>query len=260
MSSACVHLASDLHLGASQGVDGKNRERAFVTWMRDAARGEGFAQGKAATELHLVGDVFDFWFEYRHAVPKGGARLMGAIAELTDEGLEVHFHAGNHDMWTFGYLEDELGVAVHREPIVRSYDGTTCLIGHGDGLGPGDSGYRGLKRMFTSKLCQAAFKCIHPDLGISLAQTWSARSRKQGERPLGAMEEEHLYMFAQQWLAAQESPDVDLFIFGHRHQPIDAVVEGHHARYLNTGDWIVHRTSVVIQNGKADLIRHLPQD
>ena len=258
--SACVHLASDLHLGVPNDPESKDRERAFVKWLRDAARGEGFAQGKAATELHLVGDVFDFWFEYKHTVPKGGARLMGAIAELTDEGLDVHFHAGNHDMWTFGYLEDELGVAVHRGPIVRSYDGTSCLIGHGDGLGPGDSGYRGLKRMFTSKLCQAAFKCIHPDLGISLAQTWSAHSRKHGDRPLGPMDQEHLYRFAKEWCEAHDRPNVDVFIFGHRHQPIDTGIEGHNARYLNTGDWIVHKTSVVIQNGKTELIQHHSQE
>ena len=136
--SHCVHLASDLHLGAEAAMSSVDRERAFVTWMRDAARGEGFAQGRPATELHLVGDLFDFWFEYKRAVPKGGVRLMGAMAELTDAGLPIHFHVGNHDMWTFGYLQDELGVHVHREPVVQTWDGLTCMVGHGDGLGPGD--------------------------------------------------------------------------------------------------------------------------
>ena len=107
--SHCVHLASDLHLGAEAAMSSVDRERAFVTWMRDAARGEGFAQGRPATELHLVGDLFDFWFEYKRAVPKGGVRLMGAIAELTDAGLPIHFHVGNHDMWTFGYLQMNWG-------------------------------------------------------------------------------------------------------------------------------------------------------
>ena len=116
----CVHFASDLHLGAPNGAESRERERTFVQWMRAAAEGTGFAAGRPATELHLVGDIFDFWHEYRHAVPKGGTRVMGAIAELTDGGLPIHFHAGNHDMWTYGYLEEELGVQVHDSPVVKN--------------------------------------------------------------------------------------------------------------------------------------------
>ena len=145
---SCIHLASDLHLGAPSVDSSVSRERAFVSWMRQAASGEGFAKGHKATEIHLVGDIFDFWFEYGKAIPKGGARLMGAIAEITDVGVPVHFHVGNHDMWTFGYLEEELGVTVHREPILRTWDGLTCYVGHGDGLGHGDKRYKWLKKVF----------------------------------------------------------------------------------------------------------------
>ena len=113
-----VHLASDLHLGVPTLRDSHLRERRFVQWLRDATRGEGFAAGMAATEIHLLGDLFDFWFEYNKAVPKGGTRLLGAIAELVDGGLPVHYHVGNHDLWTYGYLEEELGVSIHREPIL----------------------------------------------------------------------------------------------------------------------------------------------
>lgn len=256
MMPSCVHLASDLHLGAPGYAPSAQREREFVQWVRDAALGEGFAQGKQATEIHLVGDIFDFWFEYRRAVPKGGVRLLGALAELTDQGLPIHFHAGNHDMWTFGYLEEEVGLGVHREPVLRDWDGLTCLVGHGDGLGPEDRSYRKLKRVFTSRVCQRAFRLVHPDWGMALAQGWSARSRKQGEAPLRDLSDEHLHAYAQNWLANPSNPRVDLFVFGHRHLPLDIPIEGTQARYLNTGDWLTHKTSVIISEGKASLLHH----
>ena len=255
----CVHLASDLHLGAPGALPSVERERAFVRWMRDAASGSGFAEGRQATELHLVGDLFDFWFEYKRAVPKGGVRLMGAIAELTDAGLPIHFHVGNHDMWTFGYLEEELGVHVHREPIVRTWDGLTCLVGHGDGLGPGDAGYRRLKRVFTSPVCQALFRRLHPDLGMALAHAWSAKSRSKGEAPMTRLDQEHLHTFAKGWLDNPNQPKVDAFIFGHRHLPLNVTVEGHSATYLNTGDWLTHFTSAVVTGGQASLVQHRPR-
>lgn len=252
----CIHLASDLHLGAPGYASSTKRERDFVRWIRQAARGEGFAHNQRATEIHVVGDVFDFWFEYKRAVPKGGVRLLGAMAELVDEGLPIHYHVGNHDMWTFGYLEDELGVHVHRAPIQRDWDGLKCLVGHGDGLGPGDGGYRRLKRVFTSKACQRAFRLLHPDLGMALAHAWSSKSRQKGEAPLGNLSEEHLYAFAQSWLANPDHPKVDVFVFGHRHLPLDVRVDGTQARYLNTGDWLTHKSSVVIANGEAHLLAH----
>ena len=256
MSEHCVHLASDLHLGAPSSTPSADRERAFIKWMRDAASGSGFAIGKQATELHLVGDIFDFWFEYKRAVPKGGVRLMGAIAELTDAALPIHFHAGNHDMWTFGYLEEELGVQVHHTPIVRTWDGLRCVVGHGDGLGPGDNGYRRLKRIFTSALCQSAFRRLHPDMGIALAQAWSSRSRQKTEQPFTEASQEHLVQHCLDWLSSSDQESVDVFVFGHRHLPLDLTLEGHHARYLNCGDWIKHMTSVCIQNGEVELLTH----
>ena len=125
----CVHLASDLHLGAPNSTLSRERERAFVHWMRDAAEGRRFAEGKPATELHLVGDIFDFWHEYHHVVPKGGARVMGAIAELTDAGLPVHYHVGNHDLWTYGYLEEELGVSEEVSSFVLPLGATINMDG-----------------------------------------------------------------------------------------------------------------------------------
>jgi len=256
MSEHCVHLASDLHLGAPSSTPSAVRERAFIRWMRDAAAGSGFASGQQATELHLVGDIFDFWFEYKRAVPKGGVRLMGAMAELTDAGLPIHFHVGNHDMWTFGYLEEELGVQVHRAPIVRNWDGLRCLVGHGDGLGPGDKGYRRLKRIFTSGLCQKAFRRLHPDMGIALAQAWSRNSRQKSEQPFTEASQEHLVQLCLEWLSSSDHEPVDVFVFGHRHLPLDVPLEGHNARYLNCGDWLEHMSSVCIQNGEVELLTH----
>ena len=253
---SCIHLASDLHLGAPSVDSSVSRERAFVSWMRQAASGEGFAKGHKATEIHLVGDIFDFWFEYGKAIPKGGARLMGAIAEITDVGVPVHFHVGNHDMWTFGYLEEELGITVHREPILRTWDGLTCYVGHGDGLGPGDKRYKWLKKVFTSSICQSAFRWVHPDWGISLARAWSLKSRQHADAPVNDLTREHLYAFAQNWLHDDAKPHVDAFVFGHRHWPLNVVIEGSSSRYVNAGDWLTHRTSVMIYNGEVDLLTH----
>lgn len=254
--SHCVHFASDLHLGAPNTAASHARERRFVAWLRDAAEGRGFAQGSKATEIHVVGDLFDFWFEYRRAVPKGGVRVLGALAELTDAGLPVHFHAGNHDMWTMGYLSEELGVQVHKEPIRCIWDGVECLVGHGDGLGPGDARYKRIKRVFQSNLCQQAFRWVHPDLGIALAHAWSAHSRRRGELPVGDMALEHLVQYAESLKASKDGQDIDVFVFGHRHAPIDTPIAGGQARYLNLGDWITHHTSVCLQGGEARLIHH----
>ena len=253
----CVHFASDLHLGAPNGVESRERERTFVQWMRAAAEGTGFAAGRPATELHLVGDIFDFWHEYRHAIPKGGTRVMGAIAELTDGGLPIHFHAGNHDMWTYGYLEEELGVQVHDSPVVTNYDGLKCMIGHGDGLGKGDKGYRSLKRLFTSSVARGMFRRLHPDLGIRLARAWSAQSRDHTATPMANVSDEHLYQYAALWNEQQQKEEkADLFIFGHRHLPLEVVLPDGHTRYLNTGDWLQHRTSVALVDGQASLLHH----
>lgn len=251
--STHIHLASDLHLGAPDVPSSHVRERRFVQWMRDAARGEGFASGMPATEIHLLGDMFDFWFEYRHAVPRGGVRLLGAIAELTDEGLPIHFHAGNHDMWSFGYLEEETGVTLHRKPIVREFDKLTCMIGHGDGLGQGDKGFKAIKRVFNSRACQRAFSWMHPNWGVRLARAWSASSRQQGEAPWTSAEQEHLVQFAEASLG-----QADAFIFGHRHLPVEHLLSDGKSQYINTGDWITHHTSVVISGGAVQLLKHQP--
>ena len=253
-----VHLASDLHLGSPNQSESLKRERRFVKWLEDAASGRGLAKLGPATEIHLVGDLFDFWFEYHRAVPKGSVRLLGAIAKITDAGIPVHFHVGNHDLWSFGYLEDELGVSLHRKSIIRDYDGLRCMIGHGDGLGPGDAQYKRLKRLFTLPAAQAAFRLLHPDWGIALASYFSKNSRAvQGNQlhTYTGPENEWLWQHCRKVL---EVEDIDCFLFGHRHLPLDLPVphplEGKaDARYISLGDWLHHFTSARIENGVAQL-------
>ena len=184
-SATNIYFASDLHLGAPNAADSLVREKMMVSWLDKVAQD--------ATEIYLLGDLFDFWFEYKHAVPKGYSRLIGKLSELGDRGIPVHIFTGNHDMWIFDYLPNETGVTLHREPITREWDGKKFYIGHGDGLGPGDYGYKIIKRVFASKLCQWLFARIHPNLGISIANFWSRRSRissaEQDEVFLGNDEE-----------------------------------------------------------------------
>ena len=202
-----VHLASDLHLGAPDAARSRERELRFIGWLEDSAAGRNHAQEGPATEIHLVGDIFDFWHEYKHAVPKGGTRLLGAIARVADSGIPVHYHTGNHDLWTYGYLEEELGVQLHRDPIVRNFDGLTYMIGHGDGLGPGDYGYKRIKKVFTSPL-QWAFRWVHPDLGIPLADFLSKDSRAKGGKKtptFQAPENEWLWSYSKDILNTRTS-------------------------------------------------------
>ncbi|MDP5075392.1 MAG: UDP-2,3-diacylglucosamine diphosphatase, partial [Flavobacteriales bacterium] len=164
-----VYFASDFHLGAPNFEESLVREKKVVQWLEEVR--------KDASEIFLVGDVFDFWFEYKRAVPRGFTRLLGKISEITDSGIPVHWFIGNHDMWIFDYLPQECGITLHRAPIVREWNGKKYFIGHGDGLGPGDNGYKILKKFFASNFCQWLFARLHPNFGIWLAQKSSGYSR-----------------------------------------------------------------------------------
>lgn len=239
-----LHFASDLHLGTPDAQSSRERERVFLTWLEEVgSQGDG---------LHLVGDVLDFWFEWKHVVPKGAVRLLGKLAELVDGGLEVHWHLGNHDMWTRGYLADELGVQVHSDPIVVEHEGFRCMVGHGDGLGPGDRKYKALKRVFRNPAAQWAFSRLHPNLAFAVGSRLSRDSREAGatsEATYGGPEGEWLYLHCKETLAKEA---FDAFIFGHRHLPLDLEVktaDGQRtARYLNCGDWLHHRTYVTLDH------------
>ena len=168
-NSKKIYFASDFHLGAPDYESSLVREKKIVSWLNHIE--------KDAAEIFLVGDIFDFWFEYKRAIPRGFARLQGKIADLTDKGIPVHVFTGNHDMWIFDYLPKELGVQLHREPIEREFFGKKYFIGHGDGLGPSDKGYKFLKKVFANKFCQWCFARLHPNFGIWLADI----SSKQAE-------------------------------------------------------------------------------
>lgn len=228
-----IYFASDFHLGIPNRAETQERERRIVRWLETIEQD--------AAELYLVGDVFDFWFEYKRAVPKGFTRLLGKLAELSDGGLPIKFFKGNHDMWLFGYLEEEIGVQIISDLEERTINGKRFVIGHGDGLGPGDKGFKFIKKVFRSPVSQWLFARIHPNLGIRIANYWSRKSRlaEGGSIPgyLGD-ENEWLVQYSKQRL---EHEEIDFFIFGHRHLPLDIPLN-EQSRYINLGDWIHHNS------------------
>ncbi len=238
-----VYFASDFHLGVPAKLSSSEREKLIVRWLDHIS--------KDATELYLVGDVFDFWFEYSTVVPKGYTRLLGKLAELTDGGLPVYFFTGNHDMWVFRYFEEELGIPTYREPIIREIQGKKMLIGHGDGLGPGDNGYKFIKKVFANPVCQWLFARLHPNLGIGIANYWSAKSRYANVEPDRFVSEENewLVQFAKDTLKENH---FDYFVFGHRHLPISFNLPGG-SKYINLGDWLTHQSYGKMENGDLQL-------
>lgn len=235
----------------------------MVQWLHEVSNGTGCAKGAPASAIHLVGDLFDFWFEYRHAVPKGGVRLMGAIAAITDRGIPVHFHVGNHDLWSFGYLEEELGVHLHKEPMIEQVGKHSVLIGHGDGLGPGDYTYKRLKRVFTSPVLQWCFKKLHPDWGIGLANHWSKQSRSKPDLAPDSAHPEREWIWHYCKEKCTENELIEACFFGHRHHPMVLDVPCPHGKsvpYLNLGDWITHFTFGKFAEGQAELMHFLPKD
>lgn len=166
-----IYFASDFHLGVNARHSSLEREKEIVKWLEKCRHD--------AQAIFLVGDLFDFWFEYKHSIPKGYTRFLGKLAELSDDGIELHIFTGNHDLWMFGYLEKELGAKVYREPQQLKINDVLIWIGHGDGIGSGDKGYKFLKRIFTNSFYQWLFQWLHPNIGIGLAHFWSGKSRAQ---------------------------------------------------------------------------------
>jgi UDP-2,3-diacylglucosamine hydrolase len=225
-----AYFASDFHLGVRVGTRESElvRERRVVRWLHAIAADAG--------AVFLLGDLFDFWFDYRHAVPRGHTRFQGAVAALTDAGIPVWFFTGNHDLWMSRYFEEELGVRLFRKPVSIGISGRSFMLGHGDGLGPGDGSYKLLKRVFTNPLAQSLFRLLHPDLGIALARRWSAGSRlaKLHEVEHFKGEDEYLLQHCREVERAQHH---DFYIFGHRHLVLDVPIAPN-SRYINLGDWL----------------------
>jgi UDP-2,3-diacylglucosamine hydrolase len=239
-----IYFLSDFHLGAPDAASSLIREKKVVAFL-DSVR-------PYAQEIFIVGDMFDFWYEYKKVVPKGYVRLLGKLAEITDSGIPIHFFVGNHDMWMKNYFEEELNIKVYHEPRVFHYNDKKFYIGHGDGLGPGDHGYKALKKIFRNPVCQFFFGLLHPSVGISVANYFSRKSRaKTGNTDeifLGA-DKEWLMVYSTEMLQKEH---FDFFIFGHRHLPIDYQLNNN-SRYMNLGDWIRNFTYAVFDGNTLQL-------
>lgn len=245
--SGKIYFASDLHLGTPNHKESAERERLFVQWLNEI---EADAQ-----EIFIIGDIFDFWHEYTTVIPKGFVRLQGKLAALCDAGIPVHIFSGNHDLWMFGYFEKELGAKVHLQPIQREFNGKNFFIGHGDGLGPGDHGYKFIKKVFSNPVCQFLFRWLHPDIGTRIASYFSFESRFGNEGKKKAAEQytnedrEWLVQFCRETLKQEH---FDYFVFGHRHLPLDIKLN-ETSRYINTGDWLDYYSYAVFDGQKMEL-------
>ncbi len=228
-----IYFASDQHFGAPTAELSVPREQKFVAWLDEIKHD--------ATALFLLGDLFDFWFEYKTVVPKGFVRVLGKLAEIKDSGIPVYFFVGNHDLWMTDYFEKELGIPVFHTNQEFTFNEKTFLIGHGDGKGPGDVGYKRMKKVFTYPFSKWLFRWLHPDLGVRLAQYLSVKNKLiSGDDDVTFLGEdkEWLVQYARRKL---ETKHYDYFVFGHRHLPLQIELN-QKSSYINLGDWIRYFT------------------
>lgn len=243
-----IYFLSDFHLGAPDYARSLVREKKLVAFLEQIRQD--------AQEIFIVGDMFDFWYEYRNVVPKGYVRLLGKLAEITDSGIPVHFFLGNHDMWMSGYFEQELNIPVYAGPKEFEWNGKKFYIAHGDGLGPGDHGYKFLKKVFRNPVCQWLFGQLHPTWGIGLANYFSRKSRaKTGDADDHFLGEDNEWLIIYSKELIQKQP-YDYLIFGHRHYPLDLPLN-EKSRYINLGDWITNFTYAEF-DGTDITLHHIP--
>ena len=242
MEKTKIYFASDFHFGAPNRQASLERENKFIDWLDNIKHD--------AKEIYLLGDLFDFWFEYNTVIPKGYVRLLGKLAEINDSGTPIHFFKGNHDLWMFGYFKNELGIKVYNKPITKEWDGLKFFIGHGDGLGPGDIGYKLMKRVFTNPVSKWFFRWLHPDIGVSLGKYLSQKNKlisgDENVEFLGEQKEPSV-VFSKSKLKEEH---FDYLIFGHRHLPIEIPLN-EKAKYVNLGDWIRSYTCCNSRNSRS---------
>lgn len=230
-----IYFLSDAHLGSRAIRHNRTQERRLVSFLESIKN--------KAEAVYLMGDIFDFWYEYKQVVPKGYTRLLGKISELTDNGVEVHFFVGNHDLWMHDYLEKECGVVLHRREAVVELHGKLFFLAHGDGLGTDDRPFRLLRGIFRNSLCRFLFSALHPRWGMDFGLTWAKHSRLKHERvpdpPYMGEDKEPLVLFAKDYLRTH--PEVNFFLFGHRHIELDLMLT-RDARVAILGDWITQYT------------------
>lgn len=232
----CTYFISDVHLGAPTLADSQARERRLIGFLKDI-------QADCKT-LYIIGDLFDFWFEYKHVVPRGHTRLLGTLASMVDEGMELHIFTGNHDLWMADYLKEEIGAVIHHQPLHLSLEGKRFYLAHGDGLGPGDLKYKLLKKVFTNPLCKWLYNRLHPNFGVGFAARMSRLSRNSQS------DDDHAFLGEKerQWQHSKsilEEHEFDAFIYGHRHHLKDLTLNHTRkngtkvaSRYIVLGDWI----------------------
>lgn len=242
-----IYFSSDNHLGAPTPEESLPREKKFVAWLDEIKHD--------AAAIFLLGDLFDFWFEYKTVVPKGFVRVLGKLAEISDSGIPIHFFVGNHDLWMRDYFEKDLQIATYRDSKEFTFNGKVFLLGHGDGKGPGDKGYKRMKKVFTNPIFRWLFRWFHPELGMRLAQYLSVKNKiisgDEDKKFLGE-ENEWLAQYAKRKL---ETKHYDYFVFGHRHLPMEIKV-GEHSTYHNLGDWITHYTYGVFDGDQFELKKY----
>lgn len=240
-----IYFASDQHFGAPTHVKSRPREDRFVRWL-------DFIKADAQV-LFLMGDLFDFWHEWKYVIPKGYIRVLGKIAELKDSGIEIYFFVGNHDLWMKSYFEEELGIPVYFHKQLYEISGKRFLLAHGDGLGPGDKGYKRMKKVFTNPVAQWFFRWLHPDIAMRIANYLSLKNKlisgDEDKKFLGE-EKEFLIRYAKKKL---ESEKIDYFVFGHRHLPMIFDLKINDAKYINLGDWIDYFTYGIFDGQVFDL-------
>lgn len=244
MDAKKIYFLSDFHLGAPTKEISLIREKKIVQFLNSIK--------DAAAEIFIVGDMFDYWFEYKKVVPKGYVRILGKLAELTDAGIPIHFFVGNHDMWMKTYFQEELNIPVYFEPKVFERNGKKILIGHGDGLGPADKGFKRMKKVFRSPISIFLYGLLPPNLSIGLANYFSRKSRlatgNTDEVFLGE-DKEWLVQYCKQKLQKEH---FDYFIFGHRHLPLNIQL-GNNSKYINLGEWIKYNSYAVMHGYEIEL-------
>ncbi|HNS16510.1 MAG TPA: UDP-2,3-diacylglucosamine diphosphatase [Bacteroidales bacterium] len=247
-SKGKIYFVSDFHFGIPDSRSSLERERKLIRWL-DEIR-------KDAVEIYLMGDLFDFWYEYKTVIPKGFTRFLGKLAEITDAGIPVHLFKGNHDIWAFDYLNKELHITLHRNPEIRVLNGKRFYLAHGDGLGPGDRGYKFLKRTFECPLNQWLYRWLHPDIGTRLGLFFSKRSkyaqiaREKKKAEVVNIPTQRLYQHSQRILESE--PGIDYFIFGHHHLPVHLTINDT-THFFLIGDWITNFSYVVFDGQEVEL-------
>ncbi|MEL4307014.1 UDP-2,3-diacylglucosamine diphosphatase [Joostella sp. CR20] len=242
-----IYFASDNHLGAPTRAESAEREKKFVAWL-DIVK-------KDAAAIFLLGDLFDFWFEYKTVIPKGFTRTLGKLAEITDSGIPIYYFVGNHDLWMNGYFEEELNIPVYHSPKEFTFNNKSFFIGHGDGLGPGDKGYKRMKKVFTNPVAKWFFKWLHPDFGVKLAQYLSVKNKLiSGDEDIKFLGEDNEWL-VQYCHRKLQDKHRDYFVFGHRHLPLEIKLQDN-STYINLGDWIHYYTYAEFDGDKMHLKKY----